>query len=110
MLGNVRFIGVNGTSTDLERSVLCQVLAGGQPMWPVSRVERSPPTFSMDSGFACSGRHMATKAQAEPPPTLAAGRSLGSLGLGSSPLGPCVKYTPMVMSILTFDQLHFVIP
>jgi hypothetical protein len=35
---------------------------------------------------------------------------LGPLGLGSAPLGPCVKYTPMVMMILTFGQLHFVIP
>jgi hypothetical protein len=28
----------------------------------------------------------------------------------SGPLGPRVKYTPVVMMILTFDQLHFVIP
>jgi hypothetical protein len=31
------------------------------------------------------------------------------LGLGSGPLGPCVEYTPVVMVILTFGQLHFVI-
>jgi hypothetical protein len=37
-------------------------------------------------------------------------RPLGPLGLGSSPLGPRVKYTPVVMMILTFGQLHFVIP
>jgi hypothetical protein len=30
--------------------------------------------------------------------------------LGSGPLGPHVKYTPVVMMILTFGQLHFVIP
>jgi hypothetical protein len=35
---------------------------------------------------------------------------LGPLGLGSGPLGPRVKYTPVVMMILTFGQLHFVIP
>jgi hypothetical protein len=35
---------------------------------------------------------------------------VGPLGLGSRPLGPCVKYTPVVMMILTFGQLHFVIP
>jgi hypothetical protein len=39
-----------------------------------------------------------------------AGRPLVPLGLGSSPLGPHVKYTPMVMMIFTFCQLHFVIP
>jgi hypothetical protein len=38
------------------------------------------------------------------------GWPLGPLGLGSGPLGPRVKYTPMVMMILIFGQLHFVIP
>jgi hypothetical protein len=52
---------------------------------------------------------MATKVQAEPPQTLA-GRPLCPLGLGSDPLSPRVKYTPVVMMILTFGQLHFVIP
>jgi hypothetical protein len=45
----------------------------------------------------------------EPPRTLA-GRPLGPLGLGSGLLGPRVKYTPVVMMILTFGQLYFVIP
>jgi hypothetical protein len=31
-------------------------------------------------------------------------------GLGFDPLSPCVKYTPMVMMILTFGQLYFFIP
>jgi hypothetical protein len=35
---------------------------------------------------------------------------LGPLGLGFGPLGPHVKYTPVVMMILTFGRLHFVIP
>jgi hypothetical protein len=39
-----------------------------------------------------------------------AGRPLGPLGLGSGLLGPRVKYTPVVMMILIFGQLHFVIP
>jgi hypothetical protein len=64
---------------------------------------------STDSGFSFSCRRMATKAQAEPPQTLTV-RPLGPLGLGFGPLGPRVKYTPMVMMILTFGQLHFVIP
>jgi hypothetical protein len=51
---------------------------------------------------------MATKARAEPPQTLAS-RPLGPIGMGSGPLGPRVKYTPVVMIILTFGQLHFVI-
>jgi hypothetical protein len=96
------FIGLNETSTNLERSVWRQVVAGG-------RVERPPPTFSTDSGFSSSCRCVATKALAEPPQTLAA-RLLSPLGLGSGPLGPRVKYTPVVMMILTFGQLHFVIP
>jgi hypothetical protein len=29
---------------------------------------------------------------------------------GFGPLDPCVKYTPVVMMILTFGQLYFVIP
>jgi hypothetical protein len=39
-----------------------------------------------------------------------AGWPLDPLGLGSGPLGPHVKYTPVVMMILIFCQLHFVIP
>jgi hypothetical protein len=38
------------------------------------------------------------------------GRPLDPSGLGFGPLGPCVKYTPVVMSILRCDQLYFVIP
>jgi hypothetical protein len=81
----------------------------GQATWPAGRVERPPPTFSTNSAFSSSCRCVATKARAEPPETLA-GRPLGPLGLGSGPLGPRVKYTPVVMMILTFGQLHFVIP
>jgi hypothetical protein len=39
-----------------------------------------------------------------------AGRCLCPFSLGFGPLGPTVKYTPVVMMILTFDQLYFVIP
>jgi hypothetical protein len=38
-----------------------------------------------------------------------AGRPLGPPGLGFGSLGPRVKYTPVVMLILTFGQLQFVI-
>jgi hypothetical protein len=37
-------------------------------------------------------------------------RPLGLRGMGSGPLDPRVKYNPVVMMILTFGQLHFVIP
>jgi hypothetical protein len=37
-------------------------------------------------------------------------RTLDPLNLGSSPLGPRVQYTPVVMLILTFGHLYFVIP
>jgi hypothetical protein len=124
------FIGVNGTSTDLERSVWSQVKAGQ----PSHMAGRSGVGTSTDSAFSSSCRHVATKAHAKPPQTLAdwprswAGRlapgptrrgvwptwsadwPLGPLGVGSGPLGRCVKYTPVVMMILTFGQLHFVIP
>jgi hypothetical protein len=65
---------------------------------------------STDSGFSSSCKHVATKAQAEPPQTLAGQLPLGQLGLGSGPLGLRVKYTSVVMMVLTFGQLHFVIP
>jgi hypothetical protein len=72
------FIGVNGISTDLERSVWRQVVAG-RP----SHVAGQPGgAATTNSGFSSSCRRMATKAQAK--------------------LGPRVKYTPMVMMILTF--------
>jgi hypothetical protein len=51
---------------------------------------------------------MSTMSRAEPTQTLA-GWPVGPLGLGFGPLGPRVKYTPMVMLIFTFGQLHFVI-
>jgi hypothetical protein len=38
------------------------------------------------------------------------GQPMCPLGMGSGPLGPHVKYTPVMMMILTFGQLHFVIP
>jgi hypothetical protein len=44
----------------------------GQATWSAGRVERAPLTFSTDSGFSSSCRHIATKAWAEPPQTLAA--------------------------------------
>jgi hypothetical protein len=35
---------------------------------------------------------------------------LGPFVLGFGPLSPCVKYTLLVLMILTFGQLYFVIP
>jgi hypothetical protein len=65
------FIGVNGTSTDLERSVWHQVVAG-RPSHMAHRPGEQPPlTFSTDSSFSSSCRRVATKALAEPPQTLA---------------------------------------
>jgi hypothetical protein len=86
------FIGVNGTSTDLEMLVWRQVVAG-----------RLGGAASTDSGFSSLCRHVATNARAEFPQTLAS-RPLGPLGLVPGPLGPHVKYTPVVMIILTFGQ------
>jgi hypothetical protein len=83
------FIGVNGTSTDLERSIRRLVVAGQ----PSHMASRSGGAASIDLGFSSSCRRMATKALAKPPQTLA-GRPLCPLNLGSGPLGPRVKYTP----------------
>jgi hypothetical protein len=44
---------------------------GSQATWPADRVERPPSTFCTDSGFSSSCRCVATKAQADPPQTLA---------------------------------------
>jgi hypothetical protein len=89
---------------DLDRLVWHQVVVC-QPShvagWPCGAASTD---FSTDSGFSSSCRRMATKARDEPPQTL------GQVGLASGALGPRVKYTHMVMMILTFDQLHFVIP
>jgi hypothetical protein len=58
------------------------------------------------------------KSWAELPQSLA-GRARGWVGRLSAgptwpgvwpPLDPCVKYTPVVMMILTFCQLYFIIP
>jgi hypothetical protein len=99
------FIGVNVTSTDLEMSVWHQVVADR----PRHMAGQSGGVASTDSGFYSTCRRVAIKARAEPPSTLA-GRSLGPLGLAFGPRGPHVKYIPVVMMILTFGQLHFVIP
>jgi hypothetical protein len=61
------FIEVNGTSTDLERSVWRQVEAG----WPSHVAGRSGGAASTNSAFSSSCRHMATKARAELPQTRA---------------------------------------
>jgi hypothetical protein len=61
------FIGVNGTSTDFERSVWSQVKAGQ----PSHMAGRSGAGTSTDSAFSSSCRHVATKAHAKPPQTLA---------------------------------------
>jgi hypothetical protein len=103
------FIGVNGTSTDLERSLWHQVVAG-RPSRMAGRAGGAASTdFLHRLGLSSSCRRLATKARAEAPQTLV-DRPLGPLGLGSGPLGPGVKYTHVVMMILIFDQLHFVIP
>jgi hypothetical protein len=84
-----------------------------QAMWPASRVEQPPLTR------ASPPRVDAWQPRLEPnrlKPWPASqgvgstGRLMEPLSLGSGPLGPRVKYNPVVMMILTFCQLHFVIP
>jgi hypothetical protein len=66
----VVFIGVNLTSTDLERLVWHQV-EDGRPSRVVGRVERPSSTFSTDSAFSSLCTCVATKARAKLPQTLA---------------------------------------
>jgi hypothetical protein len=61
------FIGVNGTSTDLEKLVWCQVDVG-QPSHVTGRPGGAAST---DSDFSSSCRCVTTKARAKPPQTLA---------------------------------------
>jgi hypothetical protein len=57
------FIGMNGTSTDMEKSICCQVVAG-QPSHVASRPSGAGST---DSGFSSSCRRVAPKFQVEAP-------------------------------------------
>jgi hypothetical protein len=100
------FIGVNGTSTNLERSVSRQVVAGGQATWSAGWKERPPPTWTSPP---CVDVWQPRLRPNHLKPWLA-GRPLVPLGLGSGSVGPRVKYTLMVMMNLKFGQLHFVIP
>jgi hypothetical protein len=61
------FIGVNWTSTKLERSVWCHVEVG----WPSHMAGRSGGAAPTDSAFSSLCRRVVTKAQAKPPQTLA---------------------------------------
>jgi hypothetical protein len=61
------FIGVNGTSTNLERLVWHQVVAGR----PSHVAGGLGGATSIDSNFSSSCRHVKNKAQAEPPQNLA---------------------------------------
>jgi hypothetical protein len=85
-------MGVNGASTDLESLVWRQEVVDR----PSHLASRPGGAASIDSAFSSSCRRVATKA--------------APLNLGSGPLGPHVKYTPVVIMILTFGQLHVVIP
>jgi hypothetical protein len=89
------FIVVNGVSTDLERSVWCQVVAGQ----PSHLAGRPGGAASTDSGLSSSSR-MATKAWAEPLQTQA-GRPRCSAGR-STP-GPT---RPMVWPTWSMCQIH----
>jgi hypothetical protein len=106
------FIVVNGTSTDLERLVWHQVVAG----WPSHVADRSGGAASVDSGFShVDAWQQGLRLNRLTPLSAGEGvapasRPLGPLDLGSSPLGPHVKYTLVVMMILTFGKLDFVIP
>jgi hypothetical protein len=61
------FIGVNGTSTNMESLVQHQVVAGRRS----HMVGQPGGGISTDLGFSSSCRRVATKAQAKLPQTLA---------------------------------------
>jgi hypothetical protein len=74
-----------------------------QATWPVGWVERPPPTQASPCRVDVWQSRLGLN-RFKPWPD---SRPLSSLGLGSSPLGPHVKYITVVMIILTFGQLHF---
>jgi hypothetical protein len=86
---------------------------GGQATWPGGRVERPPPTQPSPPRVDVWQPRLGLNHLKPWPAGQGVGPAywpLGPLGLGSGPLGPHVKYTPVVMMILIFVQLHFVIP
>jgi hypothetical protein len=87
--------------------------SSGQATWLTGRVDRPPPAQAspplVDAWQPRLGLNLLKPwlvSQGVGP----AGQPLGPLGLGSGSLGLHVKYTPMVIIILTFGQLYFVIP
>jgi hypothetical protein len=100
----------------MEKLVWCQVVAD-RPSHMSCRVEQSHRLYPLPWP---STPHVDTCPQSRGPNphktwpanqgVWPASRPLCPFGLGFGPLGPCVKYTPMVMMILTFGQLYFVIP
>jgi hypothetical protein len=101
----VVFIGVNGTSTAWRGRF-------GAGWWPASRVLWPPPTRASPRVDAWQPRHGANNLKPWPASQGVgpASQPLGPLHLGSGPLGPRVKYTPVVMMIFTFGPLQFAIP
>jgi hypothetical protein len=97
------YIGVEGSLHRLGKVNLEQM--DGQPTGHFSRF--SLPS-SLGSFLVNQHRDVSTKSRAKLTQTLA-GRPLGPIGLGFGPPGRRVKYTTVVMLILTSSQLHFVI-
>jgi hypothetical protein len=108
-------MGLWGTSTDLVEAVTRQLVASrpshmaGQPGGMAST------TFLQHLGLPLLVLTRVHKVGGQI--DLIPGRSAGELGwplgpfnLGFGPLGPHVKYTPVVIMILAFGQLHFLIP
>jgi hypothetical protein len=79
---------------------------GGQAKWPAGQV-LWPPLTRPSPPRVDTWQPRLGPTHLKPWPV---GRPLDRQGLGSGPLGPHVQYTPVVMMILTFGQLHFVIP
>jgi hypothetical protein len=105
------FIESWGSSTDLEKSVWHQVVAGRQGGAALHRLSL-PPWHSTPHVDTCpqscgSNRH---KTWSVGQGVWSVGRPWAPFGLGFDPLAPCVKCIPVVMMILIFDQLYFIIP
>jgi hypothetical protein len=106
------FIGVNGTSNNLEKLVWHQAEAGQ----PAGRPGRAGSTNFLHrlSFLLLVGQPRLRPNRLKPWSASQgvgpAGQPRGPLDLGSGPLGPRVEYTPVAMMILTFGQLYFVIP
>jgi hypothetical protein len=84
-----------------------------QAPWPAGQVERPPPPWPSNPHVDMCPRSRGLNQHRTWPAGQAVcpvGRPLRPFGVGFGPLGTCLKYTHVMMMILTFSQLYLIIP